>query len=190
MIRSLVTTLGIFLIVLIAWQVLLNKPLDRRIEISLGEIDLTEKKLTAYRVALHTIDRQMAEYRSLYDSYGLDSAAYTGHDEVVMLYRSLDSLCRQDGYDLIEITPSLMEVISFLRKWDSGQAVVEIPIRMRITGKYRALAQLVGQIERHDAFKHLTQCRVDGTDESYPDCLMDVAFVAGLTNRRGIITID
>lgn len=185
--KTIVTSLVIAAAVFGAWYTLLQKPAQARTETLKQEIFTQERKLAAYNAALSSITHKMQEYDSTCTELGLDEITYSGEDEVISLYRTMDSLCHQPGYTLEEITPSLDEVIQFLRKWESAEARVYIPINIKIKGDFGDLASLVADIENHAYFDHLENTKVTGSDELYPDCRLDIAFVAGLNNRMGML---
>jgi hypothetical protein len=178
--------LSIIAVVIIAggWYLTWGQPLMTRIVAIDADISVEEKKLTAYREALMRFDERIKEYNRLHTKINDNPVIFSGRDEVVTLYHALDSLCHQPGYKLEEITPSLEEVIQFLREWAQSDSLISIPLRIKIRATYRSLAQLVMAIEESRYFSHLTFCRLYGSDEMYPYCALDVAFMAGLSNRQ------
>ncbi|MEZ5359120.1 MAG: hypothetical protein R3F48_09855 [Candidatus Zixiibacteriota bacterium] len=185
--KTIATSLVVVLAVFGAWHFLLHKPGHVQMEDLKRQIQTQEKKLAAYNIALSSIQAKMKEYDSTCAELGLDDIAYSGEDEVISLYRTMDSLCHRTGYELEEITPSLDEVIQFLRRWESAEARVYIPINIKIKGDYKKLTSLVEDIESHAYFDHLDNTKLTGNDELYPDCRLDIAFVAGLNNRMGML---
>lgn len=147
-------------------------------------------KLETYHAALKTIDVRHAEFLNLRHSLAAFGGDESGEDEIIYLYRSIDSLCRLPEYKLDEITPSLEAVILFFRKWKGDEAVIDIPIQIKINGPYRPLAKLVERIEQSDYFSRIEYCRVKGDNNLYPDCAMEIKFIAGLTNHTGMFGFE
>ncbi len=185
--KTILTSAAIVLLVVGAWYMALYKPAQARTSVLKQEISSEKKKLQTYNAALTAIQYKINEYDSLCVILGLDEIAFSGEDEVIFLYRTMDSLCHRPGYELEEITPSLDEVIQFLRKWESAEARVYIPINIKIKGSFPDLTQLVEDIESNTYFDHLEDTKLTGSEELFPDCRLDIAFIAGLNNRLGML---
>lgn len=181
--------ISVILAVLIAggWYVGFNRPAGVAIKSLRQQVQAEYQKLDTYRTCLTGIDNIIREVDSLNAAIGTDDRAFSGRDEVVILYRMIDSLCDRPQYTLEEITPSLEEVIRFLREWDSAESAVYIPIRIKILGPYRPLAELVGKVENGPYFDRLEFCRLAGSEKLYPDCRLELGFVAGLYNKMGLL---
>lgn len=147
-------------------------------------------KIESYNVAMNSIDGQLKEFQDISKTLSGYGQAGTGENEIVYLYQSIDSICSLPGYKLEEITPSLGEIIQFLREWKGAEAMVYIPIKIRINGRYRSLAKLVESVEASGYFSKIEYCRLTGSKEQYPDCEMDFKFMAGLTNRMGMVDFE
>ncbi|MCK5126523.1 MAG: hypothetical protein KAR42_09725 [candidate division Zixibacteria bacterium] len=188
--KTLITCVVIICGIYMIWYLGFHKPLSARTTDLTNNIKVEERKLRAYSIALAEIESKRYEYDSVCTALGLGEVAFSGDHEVILLYKTIDSLCHRPGYELEEITPSLNEVIHFLRKWESAEARVYIPIHIKIKGKYISLTSLIEDIECNTYFDHLSETRITGSDELYPECRMDIAFVAGLNNRLGILEIE
>ena len=68
--------------------------------------------------------------------------------------------------------------------------MASIPIGIKIEGRYRALYDLMETIENSVYFDHLVGCRISGNEELYPDCQLELSFIAGLYNRKGILDLE
>lgn len=185
--KTIMVSLVVVVAIFGAWHLMLHKPGYRQMSELQQEIKTQERKLETYNMALLSIQSKINEYDSTCAELGLDDISYSGEDEVVFLYHTMDSLCHRPGYELEEITPSLDEVIQFLRKWESAEARVYIPINIKIKGDYPKLVSLVKDIESHAYFDHLDDTKLMGSEELYPDCKLEMAFVAGLNNRMGML---
>lgn len=182
--RTLIKSLIAAVCIIGGWYLAWGRPAMMRISTVEKNIAAEEKKLTTYREGLLRFEEQIREYQRLHAEMTDNPVMFSGRDEVVALYHALDSICHQPGYRLEEITPSLEDVIRFLRKWTQSDTLISIPLRIKIRATYRSLAQLVKVIEESRYFNHLSFCRLYGSDEMYPYCALDVAFMAGLSNRK------
>jgi len=179
--------LAIFVIIFGAWFVMFERPARARIDGLRTEINAADHKLETYRVGLNSLGTRSQEYDSLYHAVLSTQASFSGEEEVTALYQLLDSLCHQDSFILDEITPSLEEVIAFFRTWQSSSRRVNLPIRIKIRGEYRPLANLVKTVESSRFYDGIIACSVQGSEELYPNCYLDFAFTAGLNNRLEIL---
>jgi len=129
------------------WYLVWGRAALSRISAMEKNITVEEQKLTTYREALLRFEEQIKEYHRLHAVTSANPVVFSGRDEVVTLYHALDSICHQPGYELDEITPSLEEVIQFLRQWAQSDSLISIPLRIKIKATYRSLALLVKAIE-------------------------------------------
>ena len=188
--QTILLSLMVLAVIVGGWYFLLGHPTQTRLTNMEEEITAESRKLGAYRVALSRFDEMIKEYNRLNTSLDQYPVSFSGKDEVVSLYHDLDSLCHQPGYQLNEITPSLEEVIQFLRDWAQSDSTMTIPIRVKIEGSYKSLAQLIEAIEESKYFNRLSLCRLNGSDNLYPDCSLDLIFVAGLGNRMEMFDFE
>jgi len=188
--RTIIFSLMIFAVIIGGWYLLLGQPAKARVATIEKDIFAERRKLGAYRVALARFDEMIKEYNRLNTSFDEYPVSFSGKDEVVSLYQVLDSLCHQPGYNLKEITPSLEDVIQFLREWAQSDSTITIPIRVKIEASYSSLAQLIEAVEESKYFNRLTFCRLNGSDNLYPDCSLDLIFVASLGNRMEMFDLE
>lgn len=181
--RVLAFSLVVIAVIIGGWYLFLGRPAEIRLQSLEKEISTEKKKMGTYRVALARFDERIKEYNQLHSTIVDYQVSFSGRDEVVALYHVLDSLCHRPGYHLDEITPSLEEVVRFLREWAQSDSTITIPIRIKISGNYRSLAQLVQEVEQSEYFSRLVFCRLSGSEDIYPQCALDVTFIAGLSNR-------
>jgi len=177
-------------VILACWYFPLHLPAQTRIKTLESRVSAEEEKLTAYREALSKLDASLKEHDQLRTGILRFGASISGTDEVVAIYQLLDSLCHGKGYHLDEIAPSLEEVIRFLQEWHSSGSSASVPIRIRIRGEYRSLADLIETIEGSRFFDRLISCWMTGSEELYPDCYLELAFFADLRNRPGVINLE
>lgn len=181
----------IMLLCLAGFYLFIGKPADSRIKSLNDELFRESKKLEAYHACLANIDNLLKENQLLYSSIGnAGSSNFSGEDEVIALYQALDSLCNRPGYKMEEITPSLEEVIQFLRKWDNAESIVYLPMSVKIHAEFDDIVKLCKEIEQSVYFHHLTESHVHGSERLYPDCYFNLAFVAGLSNRMGLFSLE
>ncbi len=172
------------------WFMMIGKPTEARINGRQGALFADKQKLKAYQTALASIDNLIKENKKIYAAINNANAGFSGENEVINLYQTLDSICNQPDYKLDEITPSLKEVIVFLREWKSAESKVYLPINIKIRSSYKNLTQLTKEIENNLYFHHLTECHIMASNEYYPDCLLNISFKAGLSNRLGLFGIE
>ncbi|MCP4567652.1 MAG: hypothetical protein GY841_08740 [FCB group bacterium] len=188
--KTLLLSLLTITVIIVGWYALLGKPQAARIKATGDSLAAVDNKLKAYKSALSEFVVRQREYDTLHNAILEFGTPFSGTDEVIALYKLLDSLSTQDGFILEEIAPSLEEIITFFREWESAKEMASIPIRINIRGRYKNLADFVQTIEQSVYFDQLTSCRVIGSDELYPDCKLELAFIAGLYNRKGIIDFE
>jgi hypothetical protein len=167
-----------------------GRPMQLRIAKTEKRIAAETKKLNAYQEALVRFDDRIREYNELHSSIENGKAVFSGKDEVFALYKTLGSLCHQPGYHLDEITPSVEEVIQFLREWARSDSTITIPIRIKAEADYTLLADLIKAVEQSEYFNRLTFCRLRGSDKLYPQCALDLTFIAGLDNRLEMFDLE
>jgi len=166
-----------------AWYLLWGRPLEHRVIMIKNSLRAEDDRLATYREALGRFENQMKDLRALNSAIDSGSVSFSGQDEIIALYSSLDSLCRRPEYQLEEITPSLQEMIRFLRQWSQSDSALSVPIRIKINGPFQPLAGLVKAVEGSRYFRRLDMCRMYGSDQLYPLCGLDLTFVAGLSHR-------
>jgi hypothetical protein len=166
-----------------AWYVFWGKSLaNERCELN-KQIQAEQQKLSTYRMAMARFNNKIEEFRHLNSDSKRPATPFSGENEVIGLYESLDSLCRQPEYRLDEITPSLEETIRYLRQWANSDSTLSMPIRIKINGDFRSLSRLIQTVERHRNFMRMDDCRIHASEQLYPDCTLDFTFIAGLGNR-------
>ncbi|MEE9442908.1 MAG: hypothetical protein V3V99_09605 [candidate division Zixibacteria bacterium] len=190
MIKLTVTGTVIFALFLGGFYLFIGKPADSRIRSLNDELFREHKKLEAYHTSLSNIDNLLAENQEIYSAIGNIESNFSGEDEVIALYHTIDSFCHRPGYQLEEITPSLNEVIQFLRKWDNAESIVYLPMSVKIRGRFDNITRLCEEIEKSVYFHHLTESHIIGSEKLYPDCYFNLAFVAGLSNRMGLFSLE
>jgi hypothetical protein len=191
MIKLTLIGIAILFLCLGGFHLFIGKPADIRIKSLNDGLDRESKKLEAYHSCLGNIDNLLKENQLIYSSIGnIESPNFSGEDEVIMLYRTLDSLCNRPGYQLEEITPSLKEVIQFLRKWDNAESIVYLPMSLKIRGDFEDIVRLCDEIEQSVYFHYFTESHVIGSEKLYPDCYFNLAFMAGLSNRMGLFSLE
>jgi hypothetical protein len=188
--RTLPFSLVMIAVIIGGWYFMMGKPTKARIAVLQKDIRTESKKLSAYRDALTRFNDRIKEHERLNLTIEDSPLLFSGKDEVISLYHELDSLCHQPGYELHEITPSLDEVIQFLREWAQSDSMVTIPIRIKMEATYRSLANLIKAIEESRYYQHLKICRIYGTEDLYPRCHFDVTFIAGLNNRLELFDLE
>ncbi|MFH1701489.1 MAG: hypothetical protein ABIE07_12995 [Candidatus Zixiibacteriota bacterium] len=190
MIKLTVTGIAILLLFLGSFYLFIGRSADNRISLLNDELFRENKKLRAYHSSLANIDYLLAENQKIYSTIGNIGSNYSGEDEVIMLYRALDSLCHRPSYKLEEITPSLEEIIQFMRKWDNSESIVYLPISIKIRGEFEDITRFCEEIEQSVYFHHLAESHIIGSEGLYPDCHFKLAFVAGLSNRMGLFSLE
>ncbi len=188
--KNIIIMVSTILVIVGAWYICLGRPMieDRqRLE---SEIQLEEKKLAAYRGALTRFNTRIGEYRRLTQDHGPGPVLFSADEEIIALYKSLDSLCHKPGYKLHEISPSLEETIEFLRQWSRADTTLNMPIRIRIDSDFRSLSRLIEAVEGHRSFHHMKSCRLYGSNQLFPQCALDLTFVAGLGNRGELLDLE
>ncbi len=186
--RGLVLIPGVILMVFGLWYLTLGKSIAESRQALEEQIRIEERRLDTYQQAVNRLQEQADRLRPQEKVSDTRPAVPTsGEDEVITLYRALDSLCRVSGDELHEITPSLNETITFLRHWSSADTALSIPIRIRIDADYRSLSELMGTIESRRYFGGIYSCRIYGSAQLYPNCALDLSFVARLGNRVGMV---
>jgi hypothetical protein len=188
--RTTLISLALVAVIIGGWYLTLGKPIKARIADLTKKVAAEDKKLAAYRDALAQFNDRIDEYNGMQTEPKSKAVIFSGRDEVVTLYHDLDSLCHQPGYRLDEITPSVDEVISFLREWERSDSTINIPIRIRIDADYRSLASLIEALEKSKYFERLSTCRLRGSENLFPRCDVDVTFIAGLSNRLEMFDLE
>jgi len=183
--KSALISIALGLAIIAAWYVLMGRPLTYQISDAQKKIKVADKKAVTYQQVLERFKDQISEYRRVNDSLKTVSVSYSGKEEVVGLYREIDSLCNQPGFELEDITPSLEEVIRFLRQWAVADSSINIPIRIEVNGEYRSLAGLIKTIEQRRYFAGLQRCHISGSENLRPLCRLELTFEAGLGNPAG-----
>lgn len=180
----------VFALVIAGWYFVWCQPQMTKQKLIISRIAQQDSSIASYRVALAGYDHWKDEYRVLYTRLDTTGAVFAGKEEVVSLYLTLDSLCRQTAIHLDEITPSLEELIRYLRECEKTDSSVTVTMRIKVRGEYRPLAGIVETVEKARYFDRLTAVQIRGSDELYPDCALDFSFVANLGKRLEISGLD
>lgn len=182
---GLVLTIGFCL-----WYLLYSVPLSRHEALLKSEIRSLEQRQAVAEAALASIDSHRDDIRNLFNSLDTLGGIFSGTGKVISIYYMLDSLCRQAPVRLEEISPSVEETVRFLRDAQQTDSSVTVTIRIKSRGDFFALGRLVTDIEQMRFCGRITYCRIQGSDELYPYCSLDFAFVAHLGRRLEMATID
>lgn len=188
--KTVIISLLVAVAILSSWYFVLARPMQARINGLRDEVTAQQKTVTTFRECLSTLNIQMERYVELSSIQMASEQPFSGATQVGMLYHLLDSLCSGREYHLEEITPSLSEVLQFLRDWENSKTTVFVPINIKIQGQYEDLAYLMETLEENQYFDHLISFRMTGNLGQYPNCLMELSFAAGLDNRREILGLD
>jgi hypothetical protein len=180
----------VFALIITGWYFIWCRPQMTRQKVIISRIAQQDSGIASYRAALAGYDRGKDEFRALYTRLDTTGAVFAGKEEVVSLYMTLDSLCRQAAIHLDEITPSLEELIRYLRECEKTDSSVTVTMRIKVHGEYRPLAGIVETVEKARYFDRLTMVQIRGSDELYPDCALDFSFVANLGKRLEISGLD
>jgi Tfp pilus assembly protein PilO len=173
----------IMVLVIAAWYLVWCRPqLERQGQIS-QQIAEQQKTVIAYRTALAHYQQWKNEYRQMYAQLDTSGAVFAGKEEVVSLYLTLDTLCRQAAIHLDEITPSLEELIRYLRECEKTDSAITVTMRLKVRGEYRSLAGIVETVEKANYFDRPATMQMHGSDELNPECALDFSFVANLGKR-------
>lgn len=190
MIKTIITIFVIVTSLSTGWYFMFNNPAEAKIATLRLNVETAENKLRVYHEALRQIDEYLNQFDSLQAALIESGSSLSGTDEVITLYRFLDSLCGGQQYTLEEISPSLEEVIHFLKEWKKSESLAYIPIQIKIKARYIDLAELIEVIEASTCFDHLLSCRITGYPDLYPYCHLELVFSAGLFNRLGMFDFE
>lgn len=179
-----ILTIAALAVIAGAWYVYFEKPMASQRRELRRQIQVERQKVDTYQKILSRFDDKIEEYQNLRSSTDRTAAPFSGENEIIGLYESLDSLCHRPGYRLEEITPSLDETVKFLRQWADSDTTLSMPIRIKINADFRSLADLIRAVERYRNFTRMKDCRVQASDKLFPDCALDMTFIAGLGNRK------
>jgi hypothetical protein len=188
--RILIISPVLLAVIVGGWYLFWGHSIQVRIDRTEKRIQAEQKKLRTYHEALTRFEDRIREYSRLHSAIETEMKSFSGKDEVIALYKTLDSMCSQPGYRLGEITPSVEEVIQFLREWARADSTITVPIRIKAEADFRLLAQLVRAIEENECFNGLASCSVRGSDELYPECSIDMTIIAGLGNRMEMFDFE
>jgi hypothetical protein len=184
-VKKLYVIAGGFLAFTLLWYLMLWKPLQAREYALAAAITTAEAKTVSYQRALGELESLLDRHRELLRKESM-SETVSGKEQVVAMYALLDSLGSTSNLRLLEITPSVSELIAYLRTWNSAQSALTVPVRMNLEGRYQALGQLVGVLEGQGFFRGLRHCQLNGSADLYPNCRMEITFDVNLTNRMGL----
>ena len=177
-------------VVALAWYTMLHLPGMARLDTLYSEIGVEEQKLLNSQQALVYFAPSMEKYDKLRTLARQHGVYLSGPEEAIALYQALDALCSQPGLDLEEITPSLEEMIKFQRERQNGNSVASVPIRIKIQGRYKRLVGLIETIERHPYFDNWLTTQINGSEQYYPNCLLQAAFAAKLGKSMEVAGLE
>ncbi len=182
---------AVILIALMAiWYLYWDRPMARERRSLRAQIQVEQTKLATYQEALARFKDQINEYQKTRSEAGKPVVPFSAESRIIGLYETLDSLCHKPGFRLDEITPSLEETVRFFRQWASTDSTLSMPIRIKIKSDYRSLANLVATVEKLPDFAGMDDCRIDASDQLYPDCALDMTFTAALGNRMEFLGLE
>jgi len=188
--RSLILALGLAILVIGGWYAFWGRILNSRVSKLHQEIQAEEQKSNAYRQALIQLEQLLSEYRAIRSELTAHPLPAAGTDEVIALYRTIESRCRQYSLRLNEITPSLEETIRYFRQRAASDSAISISISVKTTGPYPLLADFIEAIERNPYFGRLSRCGIYGSEALHPYCQLDLTFVAELGRQRRLADND
>jgi len=184
MIRRLVILISLPIIILAGWYFILGQKANDRMDITRTRIAEAEKCLFIRKAQLSGLEQLIEKYSRLHEQIALQDIPYSGFEEIVDYYNRIHQTCSEPDYKLEEITPSLDQLITFLRQWENSGGRQEIPFHISINGQYLNLSQLIKTIENDYSFHRLQRIRITAPDHSYPECHMELAFAAYLDQFR------
>ena len=180
MIRRVIIMIGIPAIILIGWHFTLEKKAINRQQNLRSQITETEKRLFVRQAQLAGLEILIDKYSRLHDLVVTQETPYSGVDEIIDYYKRIYNTCSGPEYHLEEITPSLDQLITFLRQWQNRDSHPDIPFDIKVSGEYVDLAKLMETIENDYSFHRLQGLKIKAQEQSYPDCYMELSFAAYL----------
>ncbi len=188
--RSMILALAMAVLVICGWYTFWGRILNSRIFGLHQEIQAEEQKSSTYRQALVQLEQLLSQYRAMHSELMTHPFPKAGTDEVIALYETIESRCRQSSLKLNEITPSLEETIRYFRQRAVSDSAISISISVKTTGPYQQLADFIQAIERNRYFGRLSKCGIYGSEALYPYCQLDLTFIAELGNQMGLADND
>jgi hypothetical protein len=185
-----ITALVILIVIAIGWYLFLHLPGQVRLDKAYNDLKSANQKLVNYQLALKYFATGVKKHNPDYSDSINKKHHFAGSDEVVALYKSLDSLCNRPEFKLEEITPSLEEMIEYQRQRQKGNSTAPVPIRLKLDGRFERLAELIAKIENHPHFDHWLTTQIMGSKTMYPSCKLHVAFVARLDYAMEVAGIE
>ncbi len=161
-----------------------ERPARHRFQDLKAELAAEEARTEEYCRDLTKLEKLIAQHKANTAYAGAGQTGLVALDRISTLYRLLDSLSRQDGIRVEEITPSIEETVQYFMGEGDGSGNRTVPIQMSVRGRYRNLADLAEAVEKNPFWDHLLCLRVMGGPELSPDCRMTISFAADLDRQR------
>jgi hypothetical protein len=161
-----------------------ERPARHRIQALQAELTGEEAKVEGYRRELTGLQALIVRQKEDIVRRTADHMGSAAIDRVSVLYRLLDSLGRQDGLRVEEITPSIEETVRYFTGGGDGSGNRIVPIQMSVRGGYRSLANLAAAVEKNRYWDHLLALLVAGAPDLSPDCRMTISFAADLNRQQ------
>ncbi|SYZ72509.1 hypothetical protein TRIP_C20624 [Candidatus Zixiibacteriota bacterium] len=163
------------------WFFLLMAPLMQKNRETRVAIDTAEQKLTDMeRILLEFPEKFRSEHDLLMQKKILVAQLYSKED-LIKLFDNIKSKAASADLNLLEITPSIEELLALNSRAGTDDQPQELNLTVRLSGGLHNLGQFINQMEDEKFYQGTNFCKINGTygGKSYPEMAYGFKAVLG-----------
>ena len=176
-----IISLTVIIIIFLAWSFLLVRPaIDKGKAVS-NSLNESEKQLRDFKNIILQAPEFIKKHKEIAgQKEKMVSQLYTKED-LMALFDDLENKTIKHGLKLIEITPSVEELLRLNRQLPSDDLPQILDIVINLRGRLKNLGQFLQEVESESFYQRLNLCIISNTVEGreYSDITYGVKAVLG-----------
>ncbi len=146
--------------VTVGWYFSFMRPLQAERQTIQSETATVSTKIAEYERIFKDLPSYFASQEELTRQKNQLMSRLASKGDLLRLFDEFESMARNHHLRLIEITPSIEELL-ILNRTTVGNTLPQIlPISLSMNGTYQDIGRFVGDIEKRNFYKGLTFCRI------------------------------
>lgn len=161
--RRLLTFFGLALAIVVLWFFLLEQPAARKQRLIESELKALEAKLADYRTTVADLPSALQQQHRLQSSRAELASKLYAKEDILELFRQLDTDVRSHDLRITEISPPIHELLALNDKLQKPDEPLFLNIRLTIRGGFLDFGRFVVGLEKAPYFRGVNRCAVTGS---------------------------
>jgi hypothetical protein len=162
--RQLMIFFGAALGIVLLWFFLLEQPAAQKQALINAELIAIEAKLEDYRSTVADLPSILAQQNRLLSSRAELSSKLFAKNDILELFRQLDTDVRAHELRITEISPPVHELLALNQKLNTPDEPLFLNIRLTIRGGFLNFGQYVQGLEKAPYFRGVNRCTISSTN--------------------------